>query len=370
MKIALINPCNIWFAPYIKIYTNIFDNLKIKYDIISWNKDGNENNIGLQYEKQMKDDSQLVKLFYYVKFASFVEKTIKKNKYDRLIVFTAQAAIFMHRFLEKNYKGKYIFDYRDLSIEQKKIFHNPMINVLKNSFANVVSSPGFIKCLPEDYKYYLSHNFNIDIVREALNNSTNVPFYKKELNILTIGGIRDYSSNIEVVKSLANKENVNISFVGKGPASDPIKRYALENNIKNMEVLGYYEKEDESNYIAKASFLNIFYPTIISHSTALSNRFYNALIYKKPMIVTTNSIQGDYVEKFKLGLSLENCENLYDKCIKFLETENNDEFNQRCNNLLKEFVNDYEVWYKMVYNFINNEQCRSVNDDADADDEL
>ena len=354
MKIALIIPCNIWFAPFVNIYTRVLDEHKIQYDIISWNKDGNENNKGLQYEKNIKDENLFVKLFHYVKFASFAKNTVRKNKYDKLIVFTPQCAIFMSRFLKKHYKNRYIFDYRDLSIEQNKVFRASFKQVLSNSCANVVSSPGFLKCLPKNYNYLISHNFNIDIVREALEDNTKVHFYKKELNILTIGGIRDYTSNIEVVKSLANKEGVNISFVGKGPASDPIKQYATEKEINNVTVMGYYKKEDEHKYIAEASFLNIFYPTIISHSTALSNRFYNALIYKKPMIVTTNSIQGDYVEKYNLGLSLENCEMLYEKCIEYLETENCDSFNKRCNDLLKEFINDYEEWSKMLHNFINN----------------
>lgn len=357
MKIGIIIPCNIWFAPFVSIYTNILDNAGIKYDIISWNRDGSEKNIGLQYEHQDKSTYRFLKFIPYIKFTSFAKKIIKKNKYNRLIVFTPQSAIFMSRFLRKYYKDKYVFDYRDLSIEQNRIFNIPFKQVLKNSFANVVSSPGFLRCLPKNFKYYLSHNFNIDIVRAALDNGIQVPFNKQELNILTIGGIRDFTSNIEVVKALANQNGVILSFVGKGPASDQIKQYTTENNIKNVEVLGFYKKEDEPTYISNATFLNIFYPTVISHSTALSNRFYNALIYKKPMIVTTNSIQGDYVEKHRLGLSVLNCEGLYDKCVQFLSAEDNQAFNKRCNDLLKEFVNDYEVWYNMIYNFVNKESC-------------
>ena len=356
MKIGLVLPCNIWFAPFVNIYTRALDELNIEYDIISWNRDGKDQNYGFQFEmtQEYVGKSRLSKFIPYIKFASFAKKIIKKNKYDRLIVLTPQSAIFMHRFLKKHYKNKYILDYRDLSIEQQSLFKRPFKNVLDNCYAIFVSSPGFIKCLPTGYKYNISHNFNINAVKEALNKEEVTPFNKESINILTIGGIRDYESNIEVVKALANKKNVNISFVGKGPASEPIKEYAKENAINNVEVLGYYDKKDEANYVNKASLLNIFYPRRISHDTAISNRFYNALIFKKPLIATSDTTQGDYVKKYNIGLSIDNCENLYERIYDFINNEDEKQFNERCNTLLKEFLNDYNEFMTILGSFVKN----------------
>ena len=141
-------------------------------------------------------------------------------------------------------------------------------------------------------------------------------------------------------------------FVGKGEAATLIENYARLNGIKNIQFDGYYEKKDEHYFIKKASLLNIFYPKIVSHSTALSNRFYNALVYKKPMIVTAKSTQGDYVEKYDLGLSLEDCSELSEKIQRFFKNTDEEAFNQRCNNLLREFIRDYDEFYKVVKNFI------------------
>ena len=209
MKVGLVLPCNIWFAPFVNIYTRALDELNIEYDIISWNRDGKDKNYGFQYEEPQKYviKHRIFKFVPYIKFASFAKKIIRKNKYDRLIILTPQSGIFMHRFLKKYYKNKYILDYRDLSIEQINIFKRPFKKVLDNSFAIFVSSPGFIKCLPTGYKYNISHNFNINAVKEALNKEEVIPFNKGSINVLTIGGIRDYESNIEVVKALANKES-------------------------------------------------------------------------------------------------------------------------------------------------------------------
>jgi len=282
-----------------------------------------------------------------------VKKTIRKNHYDKLIVFCPQLAIFISRFLEKHYKGRYIFDYRDLSIEQKWYFKQPFLRVLRNSFANVISSPGFKRCLPKGFDYLLSHNFNIDAVRSALNSSNLAPAVTMdEIKVLTIGGIRDYSSNIEVVKALANKDSFRIQFVGKGAAAKMIEEYAVENNIKNIEFEGYYPKEKEAGYIKEASFLNVFYPRKLSHDTALSNRFYNAMIHRRPMIVTSNTIQGDYVEQYQLGLSLEDCENLDVKMKSYLSTLSIEDFAKRCNRLLESFLEDYDNWENKIKKFV------------------
>lgn len=355
MKLALILPCSIWFAPYVKIYEKVLIDQKVDYDLISWNRDGNDPKCGIQFMQNVTATRwRLQVLISYIQYANFVKKVIRRNKYDKLIIFSPQLGIFLSRFLIKNYSNKYIFDYRDLSIEQEVIFKYPYRQLLKHSAAIFVSSMGFIKCLPQGFNYKISHNFDIDIVRKALDNKDVLSFQTKQIDILTIGGIRDYSSNIEVVKSLANKKGYHLRFVGKGRAAALIEDYAKQNNIKNIQFKGYYEKNDEHIFIKNASFMNIFYPKIISHSTALSNRFYNALIYKKPMIVTAKSIQGDYVEKYNLGLSLEDCSELSMKIQQFLKNTNEESFNKRCNTLLREFVKDYDEFYSIVKTFINN----------------
>ena len=144
-----------------------------------------------------------------------------------------------------------------------------------------------------------------------------------------------------------------MQFVGKGAAADKIECYAKENGVKNIEFEGFYPKERESGYIKQATFLNIFYPRVITHDTALSNRFYNALIYRKPMIVTTDTTQGDYVEQNRLGLSLCNCENLDKKMKDYLDSFDYDSFKNKCNELLSGFLQDYNLWERQVKEFIH-----------------
>ena len=354
MKIGIVLPSNIWFCPYISIYTKILDEYKISYDLISWNRDGRDPQIGFQYNQtDTASKNKLAKIVSYIKYTKFVKKIVNKNKYDKLIVSGSQISVFLSSFLKEKYHRKYILDYRDLSIEQKPIIRTIFNRVLANSYFNAISSPGFKKCLSGKYEYTISHNFDISLVNNAVKYNNIIPFKSSPINILTIGGIRNYESNVQVIKSLANKDGMNMAFIGKGIAASRLEKYSKENKIVNIKFKGYYEKVQESSYVKDSSFINIFYPKITSHSTIMSNRFYLALIHKKPMIVTSNSTQGDYVEKYNLGLSVDNCENLKEKLINYITTEEIEPFNERCNNLLKEFVKDYELFKAKVVSFIN-----------------
>lgn len=209
---------------------------------------------------------------------------------------------------------------------------------MNHSSKIAISSPGFKKVLPTGFNYIVSHNLPGSFFYEGAHRMTRTsPFKKSNILISTIGAIRDFDANMELVKSLANDDEITIKFFGKG--SENIKK--LSENIKNVECHGYYNKDEESELVVNSDFLNIYYPEIISHSTALSNRFYNALIFRRPMIVRAKSIQGDLVEKYNLGLSVANCENLKFKIHEYVRSFDFQHFSNQCAFLLEEFSKDY-----------------------------
>ncbi len=352
MKIGIITPANLWNCPYVDIYRRILDREDVSYDIITWCRDGKNEDGCIQFKHQRALNNQLQKFLSYFSFASFLKKTIKKNKYEKLIIFTPQTGIFISSFLKKYYKDKYIFDYRDLSIEQKWCFKKSFLRVLDNSAANVISSPGFKRCLPPR-DYLLSHNFDINAVKMAIGTRDKSQFGSQEqIDVLTIGGIRDYSSNVQVLDMLANNPRFNIRFVGKGDASTLLEKHSKQCKINNVSFVGFYRKPEEAEYIKQSTFMNIFYPRIITHDTALSNRFYNSLIYRKPMIVTKDTCQGEYAEKYHVGIALKDCSNIENDLISFMR-QDYDAYAERCDNLLNGFLKDHELFEETIIEFIH-----------------
>lgn len=351
MKVGLIVPNNIWFCPYVSIYTKLLTELAVDYELLSWNRSGVKEE-GLQFEYKLSSRYRLSLLLAYYKFSLFVKKKVIERGYDKLIVFTPQSGIFLAHFLQKRFDGNYIFDYRDLSIEQMPLFKRPFRKLLSHSYLNVISSPGFKKYLPNSFDYQLSHNFDINVVQDSLNQLGRHELSSATINVLTIGGIRDYESNVLVEDALANKPNVNLFFVGRGPSAGALEEHAKYLGANNIFFEGYYPKEEEKNYIEKCTFLNIFYPRRPSHDSALSNRFYNSLIYRRPMIVTADTTQGDYVEKYGLGLAIKSCDNLDNQMKSFINNLSMERYDNNCRRLLSSFLEDYETFREKLVSFM------------------
>ncbi|WP_447952001.1 hypothetical protein [Chryseobacterium koreense] len=351
MKIGLVVPGNLWFSPYVCIYTDILNERNIEYDIISWNRDGSDKNVDTAFNLNIHTLKRYQKIIPFLKYLSFIKSTIERNKYEKLIIFGSQTALLLYPFLKKKYGKKFVLDFRDLSIEQLPILNFLFEKVIKISSLNVISSVGFKKYLPET-DYLISHNISASSFNDRKSQTETSNVHSDLINVLTIGSIRDYESNLEVVKALANKEDIQLSFVGKGEASERLRKYTVENKIHNVCFHGFYKKDDEALYIKNTTFLNIYYPQIKSHTSALSNRFYNGLIYNKPMIVTSNSVQGNFVEQYNLGVSVNNCDNLDEKLRKFRSEFHETKFNSSAEKLLEDFMVDYVNFKEEILKFL------------------
>lgn len=347
-RIALIVSNNVWCCPYVNIYSKLLDDWDVPYDIISWDREGRKEEC-VQYKNVEKSRNPISILWSFVKFSAFVKKYIRDKKYSRVIVFDSQLGIFLASFLKKYYKDNYVFDYRDLSIEQNAFFKRPFLKLISNSYLNVISSPGFKKYLPPA-EFALCHNIDIKKAQNSLLSKA-VSINRKDIKVLTIGAIRK-DSNIEVIDALGDKEGYSLSFVGKGPFSSNLESYVNNKGYKNVNFKGFYIKEEEEAIIRESTMINIVYPLIPSHISALSNRFYNSLIYRRPMLVTKGTIQGEYAEEYKVGLSVNDYSNLPSDICNYLKTLDYNDYDNNCKKLLSKIINDNELFEQKLKDFV------------------
>ena len=356
-RIGLLLPLNISLAPYLKIYTKILDQLDdVEYDVIYCDKRGYNEPAKHRFKLKTKDNvSKFQKLAYYLFYSFYLRRVLKKERYDKLIVFGPQIAIFIQPYLCKHYKNKFIMDYRDLSIDQ--IFKKRYQKILDASACNPISSPGFKEFLPEK-DYLLSHNVDISILEKAISDVRTEPYsltkHEGLFNVMNIGGIRHVEQNTEIIKALADKENFKVTFSGWGFGVPALQKYVEENGIGNVEFTGSYDKADEPEIIAKATFINIYYSLEPNPRTAISNRFYNSLIYRKPMITTKGTIQGKYAEEYGVGLAVTTTADLAEQLEEYDRTFDSARYEQQRNLLLNEFKQDYERFKEIVTDFCCN----------------
>ena len=157
MKTALILPGSLWYAPYVRIYTRLFDRLGADYAVISWNREGDDHAEGLQYQERCPQGHGSASFSAYRGYVRFIRQTVKREGFDRLVVFGPQMTCLLAPMLLGSFRHRYIIDYRDLSIEQRPGFRQLFALMLRFSCANVVSSPGFLPHLPKA-EYLMSHN--------------------------------------------------------------------------------------------------------------------------------------------------------------------------------------------------------------------
>ena len=353
MKIGLLLNANLAYSPYVKIYSGIMQEMQIDYSFLSWDRVNCGETEGLVYKKNFPygNNNKITWILRYWKYSKFLKHHIELNRYDKLIVFGPQVGLFLYKFLNSNYKNIFCFDFRDLFIEHyfPKLFEK----LLGISALNVISSPGFKEYLPKKFNYLISHNLNIKALEAAIQNNRITEIFSRDIiTISTIGFIRDFNENYQVIKALSGKPDYLLKFIGE-PNNDGIKLRQTCNTLKNVEFTDFFRQEDVPELISDADFINIYRPHDYTCSSTLTNRFYTALMYKKPMIVTKGSIEGSYVERFNLGLSIENCSSLDEQIKDFISSFNQQEFISNCHSLLREFKSDYDLFKLKFAEFLN-----------------
>lgn len=357
MPILIIIGCNPSKAPYLQYYLKILQDSQCSYDIVYWNRDNIDESISDNYYTfnypYSNTCGKLKKIWAHWKFRRFVVNHLKTHHYDKAIVFTIQSVILFSDILCNQFKHTFVFDIRDYSrLYSIGICKLIIDRCLKLSFANCISSPGFKRWLPKDCPYVLSHNIHQSLISDGIGDfTTNI---NAKIKLLTIGQIRDVEENYALIKSLGNSDKFSLTFIGIGDGINELERRVKEEGYNNVLFKGRYEKKDENRIVAEYDMINAYMPDNMLSNTLMSNRIYLSLILGKPIIVTENSTQADYVKRYNLGVCINNPDNAQDVIISYWDNFDRAKFNQGRIDFLNEVRHDVSVFEKYICEFINN----------------
>lgn len=346
MKIALICPSNILFMPYVTNYEKILKANNIDYTIINWDRfhieDHNEEN-----KYRDKKIGHQRNYYDYYKYQKFLLKQLNENLYDKLIIFGLQLGHFLKSYLINNFKGKYIIDIRDY---HKIIKFFNVKELIDRSDFTVISSPGYKQWLPKNFEYVINHNTIVNALEE-LQQSNNI-FNNDKLIISYIGSLAHYKSNIEFINQIKSSNHFTVIFHGDGMINNSIEKYIRENNIRNVEVYGRYQKHEEKELYAAANLINTFLDNEnINSKTCLTNRLYNSVIYGRPLLALSNSYLAEQIDKYKLGLVLDSFEDMDGKIMNYIKQFDSQEYEKGRISFFKMVINENEHFRKRLGNF-------------------
>lgn len=368
--IAIVLFNDLRLCQFLYKYTAVLDINKIDYTVIYWNRSAVEYSdygfSGKVIEFSYKTDtyqSFSKKIYAFIKYAKFMRKTIKKNSYQKLIVLTSQTAVSLRGILIGRYKGKYIYDYRDITKEPKsRIYRKMIIKIIDNAKFFMFSSPGFIDYLKINVNsnYCFVHNSQMeDYKKDFLNIKKNLP-----INIVYWGMIRQIDYNKKICDLFGNDERFNLKFHGDGHY--PIlNEYCFNHGYNNIEFTGKYDfKKDISTFSGETDILNCLYENDECTRPTLAVKLYDAIRYRIPILVNKNSYLSYYLKnnRFALDLNVEEKENCKDEIISWYLSLDKSIINKDFDYMEKKIITDDCLFKNIVLEFVRNQDDSKVNE--------
>lgn len=353
--IALVFCGDLKYCPYISRYIERLENSKVDYKVYFWNRGKFSLDLDEHYiyfdESSDLNSGKFHKLFDFVIFRNWLIKKLKENHHEKIIVLSTLTGVFLGGFLYKR-KVRYVFDIRDYSYEHIKLFYSIEKKIIENSDFTTISSKGFKAFLPK-HEYVIAHNFNrIDIVEGTKFKRTSGP-----INFVWNGVVRYFEFQKAYLNALKNDSRFNIIFHGDGPELDKYKQYCYLNEFNNVVFTGSYNNLDKPKLLENANILNNCYGYTIGAGNklkyAVSNRFYDGIIYHIPQLVEPNGYKTEWAEKAGLGVAYFPDDGFADKLYKYYQSINADEFDNACQNEIERVINEDDTYIRMIDRFIN-----------------
>lgn len=353
--IALVFCGDLKYCPYISRYIERLEKAKRDYRVYFWNRSSFKLNLSDKYvyfdHGSDMNSGKVQKLLDFIKFRKWLIIQLKSNHHEKIIALSTLTGVLLGSFLYKQ-KGNYIFDIRDYSYEHIAPFYRIEKKVIENSAFTAISSLGFKLFLP-NHEYVIAHNFNRkDIIPGAR-------FRKAEdkINFVWNGLMRYFEFQRLYLDALKNDSRFNIIYHGDGPELEKYKKYCEQNGFTNVQFTGAYNNLNKGQLLSEASILNNCYG--YTHGAgnklkyAVSNRFYDGIIYHIPQLVETEGFKPEWANNARIGVFFPPDFNLADKLYDYYQSIDAVEFDKRCNQELKKIIDEDDVYIKTIDNFIN-----------------
>ncbi|MCI9136004.1 MAG: glycosyltransferase family 4 protein [Lachnospiraceae bacterium] len=346
-------------CPYIDKYLDVFHRMGTAYEVILWNREGRTKTYPSNYRVYDVSADIYVpkwkKIGGFYGFRKFLRRTIKENSYDKLIFLTTFSALMCYGLTRNQYRGKYIFDFRDLSFEQNRCYRKLVKNVMENSYFTCMSSPGFAGVF-QIKNYVMAHNFRYKDIEKKDEITAAGEKLKEKITLLHIGITRGEAYNKRLADVFGNDERFEVYIVGSGNDTADFQNYIEK--YDNITVKGTYDNEEKVKLIAKADMLLYYYPCDFNCNRALANKYYDGLIYKKPLIGNKNTYSGRRLQKKGLGISLDlTSESFADEVSAYYKDINLDLYEKNVQKELKSVISEDEIYIKKIEEFAIEKNC-------------
>jgi hypothetical protein len=355
--VGIISIGDIMGLPFLHKYTKLLEDTGTRYEVLFWNRENLKYKLPKNYLsynlKSRYNKSPYYKIFDFIKYSLWIRKQLKKRSYSKLIILTTLSGLFIFDLLLKKFSNKYIFDIRDYSYEHINFFKFIEKMIIKKSFFTCISSEGFKEFLPQGYDYIVTHNFS----KDEIDNS--IEFKKKKtnakINVTFIGAMRYFDHQVKIIEKLAKDPRFTLTYHGTGSEFEKYKEYLDEKKITNVKLTGRYNNTDKKKLLKYTDILNNSYITdkLIEIEYAISNKYYDGLIYKIPQLVETNTLKQKITEENEVGIGIDvDNDNFAEILYQYYYSINPDKFNMQCKKTLSRIIDEDNKYSRSILTFI------------------
>ena len=330
-------------TPYLAKYEQMLLQAGAPYEIIFWNREAsvdnpsfriNGNEVILDYRCAYGKK----KVLSFLEWAKKISRFIKERRYSYLILLsTVPAVLLMHTVLH-DYKGKYIFDIRDYTLEKYLPFRWTVMRLVKNSCLTTISSKGFMKWLEESPKIMPNHNITI-----SEDNGFHAPVFSedKPIRFSFVGNVRLDKQTESMLKTLGKSERIEQHYYGRVLNSCNIEQIISENQLTNVILHGPFDVKDKEMIYRDTDLINTVYANAekeedlpLGDSTPLPNRLYDALIFYRPLVTSKGTYLAELSDEYHLGVNVNGFDKgIEEDIINYCKNFNSSEFVAGCDKL-------------------------------------
>ena len=132
-------------------------------------------------------------------------------------------------------------------------------------------------------------------------------FLDGKLVIGFIGTVRYSDILINLIDSSRTLDDIIILIAGNGPSYNYIKDYITHNDLKYKVIMtGRYESNDLKSIYNVCDYIWAAYPNNdFNVKYAISNKFFESMVFNKKVIVSRDTMLGDYIEKENVGFTID-----------------------------------------------------------------
>lgn len=295
--------------------------------------------------------SKFKKIGIMLRYAYLVRKLIRERQYKGIMVFTTVPAVMIQDLLTGRYTGKYLFDIRDYTHENIKAYKDIEDKLISHSFATIISSRGFLRFLPENRKYYVTHNVAM-VDPDEYDARTIDP---QNVHVGYVGSIRYYDENKAMISQFAGKPNYHMDYYGTLTQGYDLPGFCKEINADNVTFFGRYDNNDKKKIYRSIDVIHSAYGTQgLETTTLIPHRLYDAALYKCPIIVSKGTYLAEVVEKYQMGFAVDVFNDSVSEMLDaYLETYDPAEFTRHCNDFLNDVYKDMEIQKNVIRSFIS-----------------